>query len=409
LPPRGLGTAFVESLTSYTRRLAAEHSQPTAALIDELIRQPYRSATGCNFPPSTQITEALNGLVTATPVLIEYLHALTWVDSIERTALGRRTPGIYLSRSARINRTWCPECLGEDVVPYDRLLWSLAAYQSCVVHDRVLVDRCVSCHKTHRPLRAKTGANTCPHCAAALSATPSRQRAAGMSERLLVDLVMRLERGEQVTAAQVHAGVAAFVQVSDSKIYVAAAKIGRTHASLANILRLHSPMGLENLLLTIEASGETLDEFLDHPQQLWTVKPGHRNGGRQRPFKLDHIEPILRQVLAGPDATLPTATAFAATNGISYEMLRKHFSALCDELVERGYAERHRRRLAYQDQQVVEVKAAMRAVYAETGGFSQYAIAKKLGKTGILRSPKVLETLTTYKDELLAMGKEVAA
>lgn len=61
----------------------------------------------------------------------------------------RKTILRYFSASSPI----CPQCLSEDVTPYDRLYWSLRPLPLCTQHAIILIAQCPACRRRLRPTR----------------------------------------------------------------------------------------------------------------------------------------------------------------------------------------------------------------------------------------------------------------
>lgn len=166
LPPCGLGTWEVESLTSYARRLAAAHVVSPNTLLREAVLKPHRAYRGQRhlvFEPS-RIGESLNGTGVGATLVIRYLQVLTGIRSLASMTVVSLAPAIEFRSSFRTFRAWCPSCLvsGE---PYDRLAWALLMWRACPTHQLKLQDECVRCRRRHRPLAPMAHPALCPHCA----------------------------------------------------------------------------------------------------------------------------------------------------------------------------------------------------------------------------------------------------
>jgi AraC-like DNA-binding protein len=176
LKPAGIGTPYVENLTSYIIRLAEEHCVlPKILIVKEVL--PLLTQTGEPEEPALFSygavlgnAQALNGMgimATSSVYALEKLtkwkdlHLLTmlpWANVISKYGLCRET------------QAWCPLCFEEwranKCVMYTPLLWSLKALRVCLHHKRLLHEKCPSlhCNKTIPVLHPHIRLGYCPYC-----------------------------------------------------------------------------------------------------------------------------------------------------------------------------------------------------------------------------------------------------
>ena len=165
LPPMGVGSALVESLTSYVMRLAEAH----AVFPGTLVRQEVFP----NLPVipkqlSRASLHSLNGLGPCFARWVKILEGLTARDDLRAlTLLPWR--GILASDGVlRRYRTWCPRCYEErridGPVVYDSLLWTVAPVTACQRHEIALNECCPHCEKRSFPLSVQSRPGFCSHC-----------------------------------------------------------------------------------------------------------------------------------------------------------------------------------------------------------------------------------------------------
>lgn len=186
LPPIGLGTPYVESLTGFIARLAEAHSvSPRALILRELV--PLLRSTRLSAPMIGGLSSfwwaearALNGTRTQAQDWVQVLETLTlrndlrfltflpWAEVLDSKKLLRRT------------RAWCPACYGEwraaSQVVYDPLLWAVAAVTACPRHHRRLRLQCEGCGRLLPTLASRARSGHCPHCDRWLGAPPEGAR-----------------------------------------------------------------------------------------------------------------------------------------------------------------------------------------------------------------------------------------
>lgn len=177
LPPIGIGTPLVESLTSYIQRLAEAHAVETGTLVncELLLRVPFAKGVRSGQLPSRLPTysfyiaaHTLNGTgdrarlwVSVLEELTQFqrldlLTALPWADAIDRVHL------------LRTNRAWCSSCYeswrssGHPV--YEPLLWMLQVITICHHHRQPLDSTCPVCGRTQYVFSSKSRPGHCSRC-----------------------------------------------------------------------------------------------------------------------------------------------------------------------------------------------------------------------------------------------------
>jgi hypothetical protein len=174
LEPKGLGTAGRESLSSFTMRLAHEHSVSPTCLAS-LVRYGIGSvAGGCagdwNQPRISGASVSARVWTAALATLTGHgqLRALTMLS------LGTAISSVGLMAS---RRRWCPECLASShtsYLPYGRLIWELAVVEACPEHKLVLADRCSCGIALRKGRRIAQLPHICGGCGLSLSGTTVR-------------------------------------------------------------------------------------------------------------------------------------------------------------------------------------------------------------------------------------------
>jgi hypothetical protein len=169
LAPIGIGTPFVECLTSYLSRLAqAHHVLPKELIYRELqphLPNGYRK--GLRGSQIYSCATTLNG---------SGVMAKDWVDALE--FLTHRSDLTFLTMLPwkkvfpiqgllRFKRAWCPSCYEEcrvnNGILYDPLLWSING-TICLNHSRALITDCLHCGKSLPHLDRRYRSGYCSKC-----------------------------------------------------------------------------------------------------------------------------------------------------------------------------------------------------------------------------------------------------
>ena len=212
LEPLGLGTPFVESLTSYITRLADAHSIHLRLLIkSELLPQLFKLAHGHDgqssyndLTPFWERSGCLNGISTTTDQWVQTLELLTkqtnlriltmlpWAGAISHRGLYRKT------------QAWCSACYEEwreaEEPIYQPLLWALEPIKVCPRHQIQLQERCpfLDCQKSQTFLAPRAQLGYCTHCRRWLAPSPSKSLFGNLERTKAITMLKADETTSQV-------------------------------------------------------------------------------------------------------------------------------------------------------------------------------------------------------------------
>jgi len=165
LTPRGLGTPYVESLSSYVMRLAEAHVVSVWRLILHVRSQVCSDRLS---RPSMRYAYPANGLGKGAEILRQSFEAATGESDLRPLTLSVLQGSVSKLDIFRTTEAWCPGCLeqwrAEGVPIYSPLLSSIRVVAVCPVHACPLVDRCPHCHSQFTPLRAGARPGHCSIC-----------------------------------------------------------------------------------------------------------------------------------------------------------------------------------------------------------------------------------------------------
>lgn len=163
LKPVGLGTSGVESLESYTCRLARLHGVARHSIEKFVNQQGDAIYLNCSGPPR------LDSPTEPALRFASRLAELTRQPLVAALGLGRFANRLSTMHTLRRYRAWCGDCFCDarkaSAPAHLPLVWSLVEYQRCLVHQQVLETQCRSC------LRPAVASNSwsrdidhCPWC-----------------------------------------------------------------------------------------------------------------------------------------------------------------------------------------------------------------------------------------------------
>jgi len=175
LEPIGIGTPYVESLTSYIARLAELHCiSPKTLVMYEILPLQNRPITS----PShyyrlsgfwNENSAALNSVGPMTRQWVETIQLLTARDDLHLLTMLAWGEVIALMKTVRRSKAWCAECYEQwrrsCQTIYEPLLWSLNGIDMCPQHRRPLVAQCPQCQESLPFLTQVSRPGYCSRCA----------------------------------------------------------------------------------------------------------------------------------------------------------------------------------------------------------------------------------------------------
>ncbi len=174
LGPIGIGTPYVESLTSYIARLALAHCVFPGILMRHII-VPFveRHSTGEGrsttlYLRDGEATGAFNANQQTAMNAVNALEGLTKVQGLRALTMVTWAEVFPLFGLIRTTRAWCPRCLKEwqtaGQTVYEPLLWAVQAVKICPQHGCRLETHCSMCSKPSPWLAWRSRLGYCTHC-----------------------------------------------------------------------------------------------------------------------------------------------------------------------------------------------------------------------------------------------------
>lgn len=175
LEPIGIGSAYVESLTSYIERLAlAHHVTARSLLLAEIapLAEQYSTSKSPreNFCISYLSKQRFNGIGVRVDSYINAIESLTLRQNLCFLTMQPWKQVIDIKGFLRANRAWCPICYEEWNVTkqpvYDPLIWFLKPLQTCPIHHQTLCYKCPRCNCSSNLITHYSAPGYCASCRA---------------------------------------------------------------------------------------------------------------------------------------------------------------------------------------------------------------------------------------------------
>lgn len=179
LPPQGIGTPFIESLSSLASRLANAHCLPVSVLLSHEIGPSISSRAFDIGHMWVQVGHTMNGQGDHARRCVKHLEHLTQQKGLEKLTFLPWASILGSTHLLRTHKAWCPQCLSEwkaaDKIVYEPLLWACAQVQVCPIHNAPLMHHCPhsTCDTKMPVLTSWPG--YCPRCRGWLGRLPTNQ------------------------------------------------------------------------------------------------------------------------------------------------------------------------------------------------------------------------------------------
>jgi hypothetical protein len=380
LQPVGLGTPFVESLTSLVRRTAEHEVRKIQTLLNLVFPASERDRIA-----AIAIGEGTNAAGARTAVLVNAFTLATGNADVIRTSFLSIGDDLWLQHGFRNTRAWCPACLEDNDA--GQLLWSLDHVTACVRHGLELQTTCHRCGREHRPWHRLATALTCP-CSADLRRGPRTGVAFSPLQRASVEMVEHMQSGLPFPVDRIAAGARHLVQSRP--------ELAKRVPELSRLVSGRVRPQFLTLAKILATAGCSPHEMLGHG----SVIPVQRTSARARcsRHELRPIEKRLRRELALLVDQRATPYEIAESVGMRPATLRVHFPALMEVLTTEWRDMRRRRSIAKAERNVALVLDRAEVRLADGLPVSGSAIARDLGR----------RNLTLLKDERRALDDLLA-
>lgn len=170
IEPIGIGTPYVESLSSYISRIAENHNLAVSPLLSKVIAPMLNIDYLKDQLRQGIIKDTSHFINENSPVTLEYCNALELLTSRDdlRNLTMLNWQGIFSTKLFCRYRKWCPICLNkmksDSKIIYEPLIWYISDIKKCEVHEVVLHDQCPNCKRNLPYLHKELMVGYCQYC-----------------------------------------------------------------------------------------------------------------------------------------------------------------------------------------------------------------------------------------------------
>ena len=356
LQPIGVGTPYVESLTSYISRLAYAHNMNPGLLISNYLAPTLKKEylmngkTGVRFYKKSHY---LNSIGDNAKEFVDVLSQMTGVLELRSLTMlpwARVIPGLGLMKE---NRAWCPDCYNEwhekGETLYEPLLWTLEEAKVCPIHRKPLITNCVNgnCSDALPVLVRRSKPGYCPRCEAFLGRVMPKNSNKDINQEyyfwVSLQLGNLLAKGAYTTLepkdvngtikdcvnSYFGGNITEFARAVDiTKTTVWGWYNRKCMPSITHLLKVCYLLSIEivNFL-----EGRVEDQTLE--KQFGDLKSKPNNKRTSRPFD----EVMVRSLMEVAEHEYPPPSLEAVARGIEVDkkLLYRHYPDLCKEISSR--------------------------------------------------------------------------
>jgi transcriptional regulator with XRE-family HTH domain len=424
LEPIGVGTPWVESLTSYIARLADAHCIFSGTLMEKIIVplafgfSPRKGAQAL-YKGDGDKSNLLNATGPRALRAVQELEKLTLHKDLHFLTLLPWTEVLYIRGLIRLTRAWCPLCYeqwrlsGQTI--YDPLLWALLPVTTCVQHQVHLSQFCPyeDCCRQLPGLAWRSRPGYCSYCQRWLgnmrgvvqpSSPPLDSEDREWQQWVIPSMGSLLATTPTLSTAPTKNQVTTVLtscvqQISGGNACAFAQHLGVSQAMVTHWLHNGRIPQIEILLRICYVLNIQLSELL-----LGDVETLHlclTETPLQRPHKkrqqklldIEHVRQVLETVLTSNEYPPPSLFEVSRRLGHTLRSLYKCHHPACLEIKNkyRTYLQAQRTERIQQRQE--EIRQVALDLHAKRISLTQKHIASHLTQPAILRDPNMREFL----------------
>ena len=445
LEPIGVGTPWVESLTSYIARLADAHCNFPGVLMEKVVVPlvpGYTALEGQHhlFRNDGNKSNLLNATGPRALYAVGALGKLTGRTDLHTLTLLRWAEVLPLRGLIRLTKAWCPACYedwrlaGKDI--YDPLLWVFEEISVCVRHQQPLTMNCpyLDCARPLPALTWRSRPGYCAYChrwlGKALEA-PQLVSSTLKEAELVWQCWITQALGMLLAIAPTVSSPPKRQKVSESIIFLVNQIAGGKIAAFARTLGMSSQIVhhwyhggripeidiLLRLCFLLELSPVDLlcsdaNTLCPHLRDMSSLQLPALKRRVKTEIDRESIHQFLEEIVIKNEEPPPSIPEVARRFGFDphniYLLYECHRDA-CSTITARHWAYLRQRREARMQGYREEIRQIALQLQAQSVSLTQKHIAPHMTQPGILRDPKVRELLWEVCRELEASNCDASS
>jgi hypothetical protein len=344
LDPIGIGTPYVESLTSYLSRLAEAHCVSTGSLISKiyspLLNKDYLSKVskrgGNGFFDSAI---GINGVGKLAFEFSDLTNKLTGRSDLCLTTL-QSWSNILPSRGLlKKIKSWCPICYEESrengEIIYDPLIWGFQAVHICLKHKSPLINICGNCNKPVPIINRNTFPGFCSRCGQWLGSLITFRESLCNADELLSNALMICELLSlcpfDVSSTSFCESINYYVNDIFARSPIRAAKqLKVPKSTFALWLSGDSIPSIQYLLQLCKGLGITLTEFLQKEKRVKNTGVSISSTKVREKHNHDVIKKTLIKIIDNKEPI--SLSSLAKKIGCDRKLLSRMHKSECDQI-----------------------------------------------------------------------------
>lgn len=421
LEPIGVGTPYVESLTSYLARLAEAHTlllgDLVAKEIKTIIPKTYKSRDlFCTKHPNG----TANSIGAVARYLLLALEKLTLRKDLQDLTFLKWSQ--VFSQRNLINpvRKWCPVCYQEQYeknnLLYEHLLWFFKIVKICPLHNVSLAYSCPHCHQLLPSLARTSRPGYCSNCEQWLGSkvyskftkieehewdiwvAKNLGDVLAVSPRIPTTLSKeKISHSFQICIEQITEGnIAAFARlIKFRKNQVWEWSNGKVIPELDVLLKISYLTGLSLSEFLLKDNIKT--KYIFSNTKLAKARKTVRS---KQKFDSNQAQASLEEILSNSPKPSPSMSAVARELGYHRKTLTKHFPELCKAISANYLESRKRIHIQRIQEFCVEVEQAVLELNSQGIYPSEANVSKLLCKAGNFREKEVRNALSKARQRI---------
>ncbi|UUV23640.1 MULTISPECIES: TniQ family protein [Lysinibacillus] len=345
LEPIGIGTPYVESMTSYISRIAIVHNVNVTNLLKGVVapvlKKDYlKNELSTGFYKT--IEQFINENSIVTQDIINALELLTCREDLSYLTM-LNWQGVFPRNIRSSSRKWCPLCLydmkEQSKQVFEPLLWSLDDIKKCDIHETLLQDECSKCNRKLSFFHSHYLVGYCQYCGTWLGSKEVTHREKLNEKELFINLNYKqlIENAPLVTFFPSSRFIAVFFNeimenCEFNSINAFANFLGFNLSTVYSWIRNVSVPNHKSLLKAANRLNNTLFDFI-YKENKYNINSNKFNIPQKRNLSIDEIKIHLERSLILVEPKSLTKVAREAGFGTGTAI--KYYPDLCLKVKER--------------------------------------------------------------------------